>query len=96
MQKVSLQRGLPTPAEATGRQHRLCKGSIEALAVPTEWASDLLDITHAMRHRVSIDTRHKILALAGLAEHMLGEDLNPNYSMTVEEAYDHLRSVVCF
>ena len=32
-----------------------------------------------------------------LVEDMVGgEDLNPDYLMTVEEAYDHLRNMGCF
>jgi hypothetical protein len=54
-------------------------------------APDLLDIVHAMRHRLSTDPQNKIFALAGLVEHMIGgENLRPDYFMTVEESYDHL------
>jgi Heterokaryon incompatibility protein (HET) len=60
-------------------------------------APDLLDIAHSMRHRLSTDPKDKIFALAGLVEHMIGgEDLRPDYCMTVEAAYDHLRSITHF
>jgi hypothetical protein len=60
-------------------------------------APDLLDIAHSMRHRLSTDPKDKIFALAGLAKDMFGgEDLRPDYGMTVEAAYDHLRSIIRF
>jgi hypothetical protein len=62
-----------------------------------EGGPDILDITYDMRHRLFIDPRDKIFAIAGLVEDVVGgEDLRPDYSMTVEAAYEHLRRVIEF
>jgi hypothetical protein len=59
-------------------------------------ASDILDIAYEMRHRSSTDPRDKIFALAGIGCNMMtgGDNLRLDYEMSVEQAYEHLGSVI--
>jgi hypothetical protein len=60
-------------------------------------APDILDIAYDMRHRSSTDPRDKIFALAGIMSFMIGgEDLRPDYTMSVRQAYEHLGSIILF
>ncbi|KIW89808.1 uncharacterized protein Z519_09237 [Cladophialophora bantiana CBS 173.52] len=60
-------------------------------------APDILDIAYDMRHRSSTDPRDKIFGLAGITSFMIGgEDLRPDYSMSVRQAYEHLGSIIQF
>lgn len=58
-------------------------------------ARDILDVAYDLRRRLSSDPRDMIFALDGMAKNMWsGEDLQPNYSLTVEQTYEHLESVI--
>lgn len=63
----------------------------------TRMAPDILDIAYDMRHRSSTDPRDKIFGLAGIVSDRIGgEDLRPDYTMSVRKAYEHLGSIIRF
>lgn len=50
-----------------------------------------------MRHRLSTDPRDKIFGLAGITSFIIGgEDLMPDYTMSVGQAYEHLGTIIQF
>jgi hypothetical protein len=58
-------------------------------------APDILDIAYDMRHRSSTDPRHKIFGLAGITSFRIGgEDLRPDYKMSVRQTYEHLGGII--
>jgi hypothetical protein len=57
-------------------------------------APDLLDMVYDLRHKSTTDPRDKIFALAGLSADGFGDQVEPDYNMTLEEVYLKLRRTI--